>query len=448
MDTNKTYDIIIIGAGPGGYVAAERAGHLGKTVLIIERDRLGGVCLNWGCIPTKSLLNSAKAYKHALEGERFGVRTAGVEFDLPAAMAWKDQTVETLQKGVAYLMQKNKVDVISGEASIMAPGEISVNGQIFRGNNMIIATGSRPAMPPIPGADQEHVVTNRGALAIGELPEKVAVIGGGVIGMEFASFFTSLGKRVEVFEMLPEILPMMEPALAAEMRKTMKAVKFHLSSKVEAIEGKTLRYRDADGESSMEADLVLMAVGRTPNVEGLGLDSVKVNVTRRGIGVDEHMRTNIPGIYAVGDVTGTSLLAHSASRMGEVAVNHICGIADRMRYDAIPWAVYTDPEAAGCGYTLAQASEAGFDARILSYPYRGNGRFLAEHGPGAGTSLLVVDNADGRVLGVHLIGPYASENIAAAAVMLETDVRAKELQEIVFPHPTVSEVIREASFEF
>jgi dihydrolipoamide dehydrogenase len=448
MANQAKYDIIIIGSGPGGYVAAERAGHLGKKVLIIEKAKLGGVCLNWGCIPTKSLLNSAKTYRHALEAEKYGVKVSGVQFDLAAAMAWKERTVATLQKGIAYLMKKNKVDVLEGTAKIVAPGEVDVDGTRYRCDNIIIATGSRAAVPPIPGADQNHVVTNRGALTLETLPETVAVIGGGVIGMEFASFFSSLGKNVEVFEMLPEILPMMESTLAGEMRKAMKDVVFHTSTRVQAIDGKTVRYSDPDGAGSLEADLVLMAVGRIPNTADLGLEELRIDVTGKGIGVDEHMRTNIPGIYAIGDVTGTSLLAHSASRMGEVAVNHICGIKDRMRYDAIPWAVYTAPEAAGCGMTLAQAKEAGFDARLLSYAYRANGRNLAENGAGAGMSLQVVDNATGRILGVHLLGAYASENIAAAAVMLETDVRTRELQQIVFPHPTVSEVIREAAFEF
>ena len=445
----ENFDIIVLGAGPGGYVAAERAGHLGKRVLLIEEGELGGVCLNSGCVPTKSLLHSAKLYRHALESEKFGVRASGVEFDLAAAMSWKDQTVATLRKGVAFLMKKAKVQVLRARARIVAPGQVEAGGTLYSGRNIIIATGSRAAMPPIPGIESAPVVDNRGALSLSKLPKSVAVIGGGVVGMEFASLFSSLGVEVDLFEMLPEVLPTMEPVLAAELRGAIGSVRYHLSTRVLRMEGSTLYFAGPDGPSkieSLQADLVLAAAGRVPNVEGLGLEALNLDITKKGIRVDEQMRTNIPGVYAVGDVTGTSLLAHSASRMGEVAVNSICGIPDRMRYEAIPWAVYTNPEAAGCGLTLAQAQERGIEATLKSVKYQANGRNLAEHGPGPGTALQVVDKKTGRILGVHLLGAYASENIAAAAVLLETDVRTAELRQIVFPHPTVSEVIREAAF--
>jgi dihydrolipoamide dehydrogenase len=458
------YDVIVIGAGPGGYVAAERLGHAGKRVLLIERGELGGVCLNEGCIPTKSLLNSAKLYRHARDGAEFGVVAADVRYDLAAAQAWKARTLNTLRKGIAYLMKQNGVEVVAGHARLLARSadggalRVQVGGPggepavVHEARDVIVATGARPVLPPIPGADLAHVVTSRGALELTKLPAKVAVIGGGVIGLEFASYFSSLGIPVTVLEMLPEILPMMEPGHAALLRKAMKTVDFKLGAKVESIDAAAVRYSRGGEAGQAEADLVLMAVGRRPNVEDLGLEDLKLDLVRSGIAVDERQRTNVPGLYAVGDVTGKSQLAHAASRMGEVAVNAILGKSDRWRPDALPWAVYTRPEAAACGLTEAQARGRGLDVKVLSYPYKANGRNLAENGglspEAVGDARLVVDAASRRVVGVHLLGAYAAENIAAAAVAIEAELRVDELREIVFPHPSVSEVIREAAFEF
>jgi dihydrolipoamide dehydrogenase len=444
------YDLIIIGAGPGGYVMAERAGHLGKKVLLIEKQYLGGVCLNWGCIPTKTLLNSAKHYVHAKEAPAFGVTTGEVTFDLSKAMAWKQEVIETLRAGIAFMMKKNKVTVVTGEAKFLGPHKVQVGEIIYEGTDVVIATGSSPFVPPIPGAKQPHVMTSTEILSVDKMPATLTVIGGGVIGVEFASFFCSLGVKVNVIEMLDEIIPFMDRAQAKEFRRALKdKVEFNLGCKVTAIDGHEVKYTDAKGEAkSIQADIVLMSIGRVPNLAGMGLEEANLDFDRRGIKVDEQMRTNLPNVYAIGDVTGLSQLAHSATRMGEVALNTICGKADRFRRNAIPWAVYSMPEVAGCGMTEEQAQAAGHTVQTASLPLTMSGRFLAENGKRGPGSVKVIKDADTDVLlGVHMVGAGVSEMIYGAAVMIEAELRVKDIREIIFPHPTVGEVIRDTMFQ-
>ncbi len=443
------FDIIIIGAGPGGYVMAERAGHLGKKVLLIEKQYLGGVCLNWGCIPTKTLLNSAKHYVHAKEAPEFGVTTGEVKFDLTKAMAWKQEVIETLRAGIAFMMKKNKVTVVTGEAKFLGPRKVQVGDKVYEGTDVVIATGSSPFVPPIPGAKQPHVMTSTEILSIDKMPKTLTVIGGGVIGVEFASFFSSLGVQVNVIEMLEEIIPFMDRGQAKEFRKALKGkVEFNLGCKVTAIDGHDVKYTTKAGEEkSVQADIVLMSVGRVPNLAGMGFEEAKLDFDRRGIKVDEQMRTNLPNVYAIGDVTGLSQLAHSATRMGEVALNTICGQRDRFRRNAIPWAVYSMPEVAGCGLTEEQAQAAGYKTETASLPLIMSGRFLAENGKRGPGSVKVIKDADTDVLlGVHMVGAGVSEMIYGAAVMIEAELRIKDIREIVFPHPTVGEVLRDVMF--
>ena len=443
------FDIIIIGAGPGGYVMAERAGHLGKKVLLIEKEYLGGVCLNWGCIPTKTLLNSAKHYVHAKEAPEFGVTTGEITFDLAKAMAWKKEVIETLRGGIGFMMKKNKVTVVNGSAKLLGSRKVQVGDRIYEGTDVVIATGSSPFVPPIPGADQLHVMTSTDILNIDAMPETLTVIGGGVIGIEFASFFSSLGVKVDVIEMLDEIIPFMDRGQAKEFRKALKGkVNFNLGCKVTAIDGHTVKYTTKEGEGkSIQADIVLMSVGRVPNLAGMGLEEARLDFDRRGIKVDEQMRTNLPNVYAIGDVTGLSQLAHSATRMGEVALNTICGQPDRFRRNAIPWAVYSMPEVAGCGLTEEQAQAAGHKVETASLPLMMSGRFLAENGKKGPGSIKVVKDAETDVLlGVHMVGAGVSEMIYGAAVMIEAELRTKDVREIIFPHPTVGEVLRDVMF--
>lgn len=444
------YDIIIIGAGPGGYEMAEKAGHHGQKVLLVEKAHLGGVCLNWGCIPTKTLLNSAKHYVHAKEAPEFGVNVGDVSFDLKKVMSWKQDVIETLRAGIAGQMKKSKVTVLKGTARLLGSGKVEVDGEIHEGKHIVIATGGSPFVPPIPGADQDHVMTSTDILEIDTLPESLVVIGGGVIGIEFASFFSSLGIQVDVIEMLDEIIPFMDKGQAKRFRAALKGnVDFHLGSKVTAIDGHDVKYTDKKGEEQIiNADIVLMSVGRSPNIGNLGLEEAKVDFDRRGIKTDEQMRTNLPNVYAIGDVTGKSQLAHSATRMGEVALNTILGKPDRFRMSAIPWAVYSMPEIAGCGLTEDQAKEAGFTVESASLPLMMSGRFLAENGKkGPGQVKVVKDAETDVLLGVHMFGAYSSEIIWGVAAMIESELRIKDVQEIVFPHPTVGEVIRTTMFQ-
>ena len=446
-----SFDVIIIGAGPGGYVMAERAGHRGLKVLLIEKSHLGGVCLNCGCIPTKTLLNSAKHYVHAREAPAFGVTTGDVSFDLSRAMSWKQEVVETLRAGVAFKMKKNKVEVLKGEARLLGPHKVQVGDAAYEGNSVVIATGGRPYVPPIPGADQPHVMTSNEILSIEKLPESLAVIGGGVIGIEFASFFSSLGVKVDVVEMLDEIIPFMDRGQAAEFRKALKGqVSFHLGCQVTAIDGNEVKFTARGGEQkSLQADIVLMSVGRVPNIENMGFEEAGLDFDRNGIRTDEQQRSNLPNVYAIGDVTGKSQLAHSASRMGEVVLNTICGKKDRFRVNAIPWVVYSLPEIAGCGLTEDEATEAGHLVESVSLPMIMSGRFLAENGKrGPGSVKVVKDAGTDALLGVHMFGGVCSEIIWGAAAMIEAELRVKDVQEIIFPHPTVGEVIRDAMFEF
>jgi len=441
-----SYDLVVIGAGPGGYVAAERAAQGGLEVALVERDRLGGVCLNWGCIPTKALLASAKRYQHATHSEEFGVEVERATFNLAKAMARKGEVQDQLRGGIAMLMKKHRVEVIEGEARILRPGLVAVGDRELATGHVLVATGSRPAHPPIPGADLPHVVDSTGILQIDALPGHLAIVGGGIIGLEFAYFFAALGTRVTVVEMLEEVGGVLDRDLAAELRRSLEAkgVTFHCPARVERIDEGGLDFRPDGGEAGrIDADLVLLATGRVPNVDGLGLEDCGVEVAPRGVRVDERCRTNVPGIWACGDVTGEILLAHVASRQGEVVVGNLLGREDRMRYDAVPGVIYTSPEVAFCGLDEAAAAARGIPVEVAKWPLQANGRFLAEE-DGRGLCKVVVHAETRQVLGVHLIGQAAGEIVHSAAPLIEMEARVAEVKELIFPHPTVSESIRDA----
>ena len=448
------FDIAIIGGGPGGYVAAEKAGKNGMNTILFEKKDLGGVCLNEGCIPTKTLLYSAKLYDHARGSEKYGIRAEGVELDYKKMTDRKTKVIRKLVAGVGLRMKNAGVQVVKAEALIEGRTEeglirISAAGESYEAKNLLICTGSESFIPPIPGLDlqaNDAIVTNRELLAMKEAPSSLVVIGGGVIGMEFASLYNSIGIEVHVVEMLPEILGALDKEISAMLRTryTKKGVHFHLSCKVTGIEGHRVTFVDTEGaEHVIEGDKILVSVGRRPNTQGLGLDTLEVALERGAVKVDDHMRTNAEGVYAAGDITGFSLLAHTASREAEVVINNLCGHDDTMRYDAIPGIVYTNPEVAGVGLTEEEAQKRGIEYTCRKLPMAYSGRFVAENEGGEGVCKVITDKESGRVLGVHMLGNPCSEIISSACIAIEQGMTAWELEHIVFPHPTVAEIFKE-----
>lgn len=456
------YDLAILGGGPGGYVAAGRAGAAGLSVVLFEKRELGGVCLNEGCIPTKTLLYSAKVYDYTQHADRYGVNVPESAIDFGAIFKRKEKVVKKLVGGVKVQMRNANVEVIKEEAVITgkeAEGFVLTAGEAtFSARNILICTGSEAAVPPIPGLREglgDVVVTNREILSLTEQPERLVVIGGGVIGMEFASFFNSIGTQVTVVEMLPKILGPLDDEISAMLQAqyAKKGVEFHLSCKVVAVEGNEVVYEDADGNTCRAAgDKILVSVGRRANIQGIGLENIGVELALNpagrpyGIKVDEKMRTNVPGVYAAGDVTGFSMLAHTASREGEVALNTILGKEDAMSYKSIPGVVYTNPEVAGVGVTEAEAAKQGLDFCVLKLPMAFSGRFVAENERGEGLCKVIVDAKSHEVLGVHMLGNPCSEIIQSACIAIDKKITVEQLKEVVFPHPTVSEILKETLF--
>ncbi len=448
------FDIAIIGGGPGGYVAAEKAGKNGLKTILFEKKDLGGVCLNEGCIPTKTLLYSAKLYDHTRGSEKYGVRVESAELDYKKMTDRKTKVIRKLVAGVGLKMKNAGVQVVKAEAMIegrTAEGaiRISADGETYEAKNLLLCTGSETFIPPIPGIDpqaNDAIVTNRELLAMKEAPSSLVIIGGGVIGMEFASLYNSIGIEVHVVEMLPEILGALDKEISAMLRAryTKKGVHFHLSCKVTGVEEHKVTFVDAEGtEHIIEGDKILVSVGRRPVTQGFGLETLGVELERGGVKVDRRMRTNVEGVYAAGDITGFSLLAHTASREGEVAVNTICGIEDVMCYDAIPGIVYTNPEVAGVGLTEEEAQKRGIAYDCLKLPMAYSGRFVAENEGGEGVCKVITDQATGRILGVHMLGNPCSEIISSACIAIEQGMTVHELERVVFPHPTVSEILKE-----
>jgi len=450
------YDLIILGGGPGGYVAAERAAASGLSTLLLEADEIGGTCLNRGCIPTKSLLAGAKLYRHAREAEKFGLRAKAegakldeiLDFDFAKAMAWKDDVVGKIRSGVEFSVKKAGAEIRKARGALASPTSVRLDdGSVVEGRSVIVATGSSPARPPIPGmAGNSLAITSDELLALPEPPKRLVIIGGGVIGVEFASFFSAIGVEVTIVEMLPEILPFMDRELVAIYRRSLRGVKIETGAKVESMEGGAVRYSKGAEQKTAEGDLVLVATGRRPNVSGIGLENAGVAFSPKGIEVDDSLRTNVAGVYAIGDVTGRSLLAHSASAMGEIAVGAILGKPRSMPWSAIPWVVYGDPECAGMGMTEEEAKLSGIDFEKAVIPARVSGRFLAENGQAAhGAVKLLVAKDGGRILGATLVASYAGESIWGLQEMLERGATAADLEHRIFPHPTVSELFHLAA---
>lgn len=440
------YDFAVIGAGPAGYVAAKKAAASGLKTLLVEKSKLGGVCLNEGCVPSKTLLQAAKTYHHAKHGSVFGVEVEGLSFDFPKAHAHKNQVMDKMRNGIAGLMKKHKVEVVEGEATLLPGLKISINGETHEADNLLLCTGSSPAMPPIPGIDSARVVDSTGILNRETLPDHLIIVGGGVIGCEFACMYASVGVPVTVLEAMPEICPNLDADVAKTLREELakKGVNFKLDTKVESIDEKSVRFANAEGSDSLDGDLVLVATGRAPNVKGLGLEELGLDFDPRGgVRVDDRGATNVPGLWAAGDVTGQAWLAHAASRMAEVVVHNLTGRPDRMRFDKMPAVVYTSPEVAVVGLTKEEAEARGLKVRTGRIPMAINARYLAENPDESGLCKVVLEAETNRLLGVHMVGGACSEMIFGATTMLETELREEEIEEIVFPHPTTSEIMKD-----
>lgn len=451
------YDLIVLGGGPAGYLAAERAGHGGMKVLCLEGRSFGGVCLNEGCVPTKTLLYSAKLYDGVKHGEKYGVTASGLAIDHSKVVQRKDKVVRTLVAGVQAALKANHVETKQafGKIAGRTPEGYAVEaaGETYVGKRLLIATGSNPAVPPIPGLkeglERGFVMTNREILDLREAPGRLAVIGGGVIGLEMAAYFNSIGTEVTIIEMLDHIAGENDKDLVALLQKhyEKKGIRFLLSAKVTKVEGTAVHYEKGGQAQALEADKVLLSIGRRANTANIGLETIGVLTERGAIVTDRHMRTNQPEVYAAGDVNGRSMLAHTAYREAEVAVNNMLGKRDVMRYNAIPGVLYTNPELAAVGETEYTAKQKGLDVQVVKLPLQYSGRYVAENEGGNGIFKLVVDQKQRTVLGAQALCNYASEFIVAVGAFIELGLTLEEIKEVVFPHPTVCEIIREAVFQ-
>jgi dihydrolipoamide dehydrogenase len=452
--TSQT-DIVVLGGGSGGYVAALRAAQLGAQVVLVEENKIGGVCLNVGCIPTKALLRSAEVYRTFQRAEEFGLKLEGsVAPDWPAIQERKDKIVRQLVQGVEVLLRKAGVQVLSGRGRFVAPRalEVTLADRVQRVDaaNILIATGSRPLQLPLPGFDLPGIIDSTGALALEELPRRMLIIGGGAIGVEFAEVFNALGVEVTIVEMLSSLLPLMDADLGQALAWTFgqRGIEMLLDSRVTRVDpvdgGLKATVAIPDSERTLEGDKVLVAVGRRPNVEDLGLEIAGVHVEKTGIPVDAHMQTHVPGIYAIGDVTGGMQLAHVASRGGEVAVENALGHSSTLDLKTVPSCVYTDPEIASVGLTETQAREAGHDVRVGRFPLTASGK-AQTYGAKDGFVKVVSEARFGELLGLHIVAPHASDLIHEGGLALGLEATLEEVVTTVHGHPTLGEAVREAA---
>ncbi|MDO4190361.1 MAG: dihydrolipoyl dehydrogenase [Bacteroidales bacterium] len=445
------YDLAIIGGGPAGYTAAERAAAGGLNTILFEKANLGGTCLNEGCIPTKALLYSSKLYHYAQTGAKYGVGADNVRFEYDKIVARKNKIVRKLNAGIRSKMKENNVTVITGFATVASATEevvtIACNGETYEAKTMILAAGSETTIPPIKGVDTAEFWTSREALEAKEVPASIAIIGGGVIGMEFAGLFNQFGSQVTVIEMAPEILPPIDAEIAAMLRQNYEkqGVKFYIGAKVMEVKTGAVVFETADGEQTLETEKTLLCVGRRPALKELGLEALNLERFRNGIAVDAQMRTSMKNIFAVGDVTAFSMLAHTATREAEVAVNTLLGKDDAMSYKAIPGVVYTYPEIAGTGKTEQELQREGTAYKVLKLPMTFSGRFVVENEGGNGLCKIITNEA-GAIIGAHMIGNPSSELITIASLAIEAGWDVERLKTLVFPHPSVSEIFKETLF--
>lgn len=450
------FDVVIIGGGPGGYLCAERCAQGGMKVALIEVRHLGGTCLNEGCIPTKALLNSAKIYRNATQSAVFGVTCENAAIDQKAVIAKKEAVIKTLVGGVSAAMNASKVEVFNGKGVIKGRCDggfaVTVGDEEVQGRRLVIATGSLNIIPPISGLkeglERGFVMTNTELLNNTRVPSHFTVIGGGVIGLEFATYYASIGTRVTVIDAAEKIAGDTPDdvckLLYSEMGK--QGVEFKTGCRVTEIGEGSVTYEESGETKVLDTELVLLCVGRKPNTENLGLETLSIETNGAAVVTDRHLCTNISGVYAIGDVNGKSMLAHTAYREAEVAANHMLGRKDEIRYEMMPYLIHTEPEYASVGLSEAEAKERGLNIKVIKLPMVYSGLYVAETDNGPGFIRVIADKDKKRMLGCAICGDKAAELITTASLMIDTELTPERLQKLCFPHPTVAEVIREALF--
>jgi len=448
-------DVVIIGGGPGGYVSAIKAAHLGSKAVLVEKDKLGGVCLNRGCIPTKALVSTAELLNNLQRAEEFGIQVKDYSFDFPAIMKRKELIARRLSSGVGQLMRANQVRVVRGEGQIVEAGKVEITDtagekEIIKTKNIIIATGSSVMKLPIPGLDVEGVITSDEALSLSELPSRILIVGGGVVGIEFAGIFRALGVEVTVVEMLPRILPPIDEEIARRLTQLLKrkGIEIFTDCKVKEIkkanQNLEVLVSTIDGEKKLETENVLLAAGRVPELGNIDVQRLGIELDGKAIKVDEKMRTNIPGIYAVGDVVGKIMLAHVASREGVVAVENIAGKEVLMDYKVVPNCVFSMPEVASVGLTEEEAGKENNNIKVSKFPFMANGKALGM-GETEGMVKIIADADTSELLGFHILGAHASDLIAEGTLALSMEATAFEIVNTIHAHPTLAEAVAEAA---
>lgn len=451
------YDLIIIGSGPGGYVAAIRASQLGMKTGVVEKESLGGICLNWGCIPTKSLLKSAQVYGYLTHAADYGLKLEGSATpDFPKVIGRSRQVAESMSKGVQFLFKKNKIDVLPGFGKLIDPKTVDVTGEDgkqkkYKAKNLILATGARSKELPNLKQDGKKIIGYREAMILKDLPGSMVVVGSGAIGSEFAYFYNAMGTNVTLVEFLPNVVPLEDEEVSKQLERSFKksGMTVMTSSTVESVDKGgnkcKVEIKTSKGKEEMEADIVLSAVGITPNLEGIGIEELGIETEKEKITVNEFMRTSIDGIYAIGDIVPGPALAHKASAEGILCVEKIAGKNPQpLRYDNIPACTYTEPEVASVGLTEKAAKEAGYEIRIGKFPYTASGKASAS-GQKDGFVKLIYDAKYGELLGAHMIGANVTEMIAEIVVARNLETTGYEIIKSVHPHPTMSEAIMEAT---
>lgn len=443
-------DVVVIGGGPGGYVAAIHAAHLGVQVALIEKDRLGGTCLNRGCIPTKALVRSAEVLLEARRADEFGVETGSVRANLPRIMAHKKKVVDALVSGVEQLIKANKVSLHRGTGRLVSPHLVKVNGAEIAARNIIVATGSESALLPIDGLDLPGVVTTDGILELEELPESLVIIGGSHVGVEFASIFNALGTKVTIVKRRPLLLEPIDEEIGRRFAQLLPRQGIHVitGAAVKTIrrDGSLLRvvWDTSEGPQGVNGQMVLMATGRRPYSEGLGCSELGLKMERGAISVNECLETNIDGVYAIGDVLGKHMLAHVASYEGEIAAENALGRRRQADYRAVPTCVFTYPEIAGVGITEQDARDSNIPHKVSKFPFAACGR-AAAMGETVGMVKMICHAGDGKVLGVHIMGPHAGDLIAEGALAIQLGATARDLAHTIHAHPTLPEALQETA---